>query len=207
MRIGAVAGVPVRLRSGRLVPCSYRRCGCFLPQRAGLHCWQLEQTRGLLSPGAWHRRASAELRSAPGHWSGVLAVDPDGFRRINNEFGVRAGDQVPTRSPGSGFSAVRDGDIIGRPQGEEWVVAARRPTTTTSPRSPTCIADAVRLDGPVHDPAGGVDPGAAAHGASGPQGGLRTASRSICSSPGPTTSSASSEVRGRGRCSASRRAR
>ncbi|NIB32601.1 diguanylate cyclase [Pseudonocardia sp. MCCB 268] len=79
-----------------------------------------------------------------GHRSRGIAVILDGFRRINNEFGVRAGDQVLDEVTRVLAGAVRDGDIIEYLRRLRVVVAARRPTATTSPHARQRIADAVR---------------------------------------------------------------
>ncbi|MCO7192322.1 diguanylate cyclase [Pseudonocardia sp. McavD-2-B] len=81
---------------------------------------------GLLSPGTWHRAATAELQRARkrGTALGVLAVDLDGFRRINDAWGVRAGDHLLDEVARILPTAVRAGDIVGRMHGEEFVIAA-----------------------------------------------------------------------------------
>ncbi|OLM28670.1 GAF domain/GGDEF domain protein [Pseudonocardia sp. Ae717_Ps2] len=85
-----------------------------------------DRDAGLLSPGAWHRAATAELQRARRRSTGlgVLAVDLDGFRRINDAWGVRAGDRVLDEVARVLPTAVRDGDVLGRMHGEEFVVAA-----------------------------------------------------------------------------------
>lgn len=85
-----------------------------------------DRDAGLLSPGAWHRAATAELQRARRRSTGlgVLAVDIDGFRRINDAWGVRAGDRVLDEVARVLPGAVRDGDVVGRMHGEEFVVAA-----------------------------------------------------------------------------------
>ncbi|GAA1388840.1 hypothetical protein GCM10009613_26830 [Pseudonocardia kongjuensis] len=81
---------------------------------------------GLLSPGAWHRGAAGELQRARrrGTPFGILAVDLDDFRRINEECGVQGGDHVLDEVVRRLSAVVRDGDLVGRMDGEEFVIAA-----------------------------------------------------------------------------------
>lgn len=61
--------------------------------------------------------------------SGVLAVvlaDLDGLKRVNDEHGYAAGDQVITAAANELLSAVNPGDTVARLGGDEFVVLTRR---------------------------------------------------------------------------------
>ncbi|AHH93909.1 GGDEF domain-containing protein [Kutzneria albida] len=75
---------------------------------------------GLLNAVTWHRLASRELDRVD--QVGVLMVDLDHFKRINDTYGHLAGDAV-LRSVATAVKAqVRAGDAVGRFGGEEFVV-------------------------------------------------------------------------------------
>jgi diguanylate cyclase (GGDEF)-like protein len=79
---------------------------------------------GLLNSAAWHRRAERVLLRSS--WaSGPLAVmvlDLDHFKAVNDTHGHLAGDQVLAAVAETVRSEVRDGDLVGRFGGEEFVV-------------------------------------------------------------------------------------
>jgi len=55
----------------------------------------------------------------------VIAIDVDGFKKFNDNYGHDVGDQVLRRVADAITSSVRDGDIASRPGGDEFVVVAR----------------------------------------------------------------------------------
>ncbi|MGI5130618.1 GGDEF domain-containing protein [Pseudonocardia sp. CA-107938] len=79
---------------------------------------------GLLTAGAWHDLASAQLEAAGrrGHRAGVLVVDIDHFKRFNDRYGHLAGDEVLDRVAATVQSQLRAHDVVGRFGGEEFVV-------------------------------------------------------------------------------------
>lgn len=109
-----------------------------------------DSATGLLNAAAWHRRADTELqrtrRSGAG-LLGVLVVDIDAFRRINNLYGARAGDRALAHIAHALPTAVREDDGIGRMHGEEFVVVAPAVDATDLAQLSARIADVVtRLD-------------------------------------------------------------
>jgi diguanylate cyclase (GGDEF)-like protein len=79
--------------------------------------------------GLWSRRymferLTQELESArrQGHAVGIMLIDVDHFKRINDRFGHAAGDEVLRRISSTLKDAVRTYDIAGRVGGEELLV-------------------------------------------------------------------------------------
>jgi diguanylate cyclase (GGDEF)-like protein len=59
---------------------------------------------------------------------GVLMIDIDHFKRLNDRFGHAIGDEVLRAVGGAIVSAVREDDVPARYGGEEFVVLLRNPT-------------------------------------------------------------------------------
>ncbi|RSM90420.1 sensor domain-containing diguanylate cyclase [Kibdelosporangium aridum] len=76
---------------------------------------------GVLTAGEWQRRTSAELARAS-QACGVLMIDVDFFKRINDTHGHLAGDAVLRAIASTISDEVRKGDLVGRFGGEEFVV-------------------------------------------------------------------------------------
>jgi diguanylate cyclase (GGDEF)-like protein len=79
---------------------------------------------GLLNAAAWHAQAERELRrprrvDGP---RGVLVLDLDHFKAVNDAHGHVVGDQVLAEVAGAVRSEVRERDLAGRFGGEEFVV-------------------------------------------------------------------------------------
>jgi diguanylate cyclase (GGDEF)-like protein len=79
---------------------------------------------GLLNAAAWHERAERALRngSRTDGPRGVLVLDLDHFKAVNDTHGHLAGDQVLAAVAGALRAEVRDRDLVGRFGGEEFVV-------------------------------------------------------------------------------------
>ena len=86
--------------------------------------WQVACETGLVSAQWWHDQASAELERARrlGGPVGVLMLDLDRFKRINDRFGHPAGDDVLRAVADAIRRAVRGTDLVGRWGGEEFAV-------------------------------------------------------------------------------------
>ncbi len=79
---------------------------------------------GLLTAAEWTRRSSILLRRArlEGHHAAVLLLDLDHFKEVNDSLGHLAGDTVLAEVAGVLRAEVREGDLVGRFGGEEFVV-------------------------------------------------------------------------------------
>lgn len=99
-----------------------------LLQRGLLHAQlravaMLDGKTGLLNASAWEREAEARLLALrrQSHPSAVLLIDIDYFKSVNDAYGHLAGDQVLRAVGGALTDGVRDGDLVGRFGGEEFV--------------------------------------------------------------------------------------
>lgn len=83
-----------------------------------------DEKTGLYNAITWQNLASHELARARRveDTFGVLMVDLDHFKRVNDEHGHLAGDAVLKATAEAVTSAVRDYDSVGRFGGEEFVV-------------------------------------------------------------------------------------
>jgi diguanylate cyclase (GGDEF)-like protein len=84
-----------------------------------------DEKTGLLNTTGWHRLANRELARVDrkvGMTLGVLMVDLDHFKRVNDTYGHLAGDVVLKEVATTITAAVRDYDSVGRFGGEEFVV-------------------------------------------------------------------------------------
>jgi diguanylate cyclase (GGDEF)-like protein len=83
-----------------------------------------DQKTGLLNAAAWHMKAERALRRGGGGAGpgGVLVLDLDHFKRVNDAYGHLAGDHVLQAVANALRDEVRDRDLVGRFGGEEFVV-------------------------------------------------------------------------------------
>ncbi|HEV2781407.1 MAG TPA: GGDEF domain-containing protein [Actinophytocola sp.] len=88
------------------------------------HAATTDQKTGLLNATSWQTLATNELQRA--HSNGtecaVLMVDLDHFKRVNDQHGHLAGDDVLRAVADAMREEVRDYDLCGRFGGEEFVV-------------------------------------------------------------------------------------
>ena len=82
---------------------------------------------GLLNAAAWHEQAERALHHAQRHGgaAGVLILDLDHFKSVNDTYGHLAGDEVLVAVAQALRTEVREGDVVGRFGGEEFVVLLR----------------------------------------------------------------------------------
>jgi diguanylate cyclase (GGDEF)-like protein len=83
-----------------------------------------DQKTGLLNATAWHEGAKSELSRAErqGSCFGVLMVDLDYFKKVNDTYGHLAGDEVLKAVARLLKDEIRDYDSAGRFGGEEFAV-------------------------------------------------------------------------------------
>jgi len=99
--------------------------------KAALHEDVTEQaTRDALTGLANRRAFEAELASSvvgkrSTDASGVMFLDLDGFKKINDEHGHKAGDEVLVETAQRLLHSVRDGDTVARLGGDEFTVLLR----------------------------------------------------------------------------------
>lgn len=91
---------------------------------------------GLLNATAWQREADSEISRAgrKDEPVSVLLIDVDHFKRVNDEHGHLAGDDVLKGLAAELRQQVRDTDIVGRFGGEEFVVLLPRADETEAYR-------------------------------------------------------------------------
>lgn len=103
---------------------------------------------GLLNAAAWHEKAERALRRAhrQGAGSGVLILDLDHFKGVNDTYGHLAGDEVLAAVAETLRSEVREGDVVGRFGGEEFVVLLRDLELTPAGRQQmAAVAERIRV--------------------------------------------------------------
>ena len=86
------------------------------------------QSATLVDPltGLGNRRAADMLLAALEPGDGVVMIDLDHFKRVNDEFGHPAGDKALRDLGGFLASSLRDGDRVARYGGEEFIMFVRK---------------------------------------------------------------------------------
>ena len=79
---------------------------------------------GLLNRRAFDRELHRHLGGEPGGDGGLLVVDLDGFKAVNDALGHRAGDDVLVRCADGLRAATRTGDLVARLGGDEFAIFA-----------------------------------------------------------------------------------
>ncbi|WP_369052511.1 GGDEF domain-containing protein [Kineococcus terrestris] len=112
-------GVPDRLACVGVDVTEQRRAEEMLRELAST-----DPLTGLLNRRALFQEAAAALDPA-GEGCGVVCADLDGFKRVNDEHGHAVGDAVLVEVAARLRSAVRDGDVVARTGGDEFVLLLR----------------------------------------------------------------------------------
>ncbi len=81
------------------------------------------------------------LARRPGNSTGLVMIDLDQFKRINDNYGHSVGDQVLQAVAGIGKKQLRDSDVIGRLGGETFAVLLPR----TEQAETMLVAERMRL--------------------------------------------------------------
>ncbi|MCI2238155.1 bifunctional diguanylate cyclase/phosphodiesterase [Kineococcus sp. TRM81007] len=125
---GALREHPVRGPLGEAVQASVQQLVRAVQQREELQGELAHQAAHDPLTGLPNRAAALRLLSraldacAPGAATGLLFVDLDGFKAVNDTAGHAAGDAVLREVADRLRACVRDGDVVGRLGGDEFVV-------------------------------------------------------------------------------------
>ncbi|WP_235947696.1 bifunctional diguanylate cyclase/phosphodiesterase [Candidatus Frankia alpina] len=116
-----------------------------LPNRASL----LERLRSSLA--ADHREGDGEGRAGVGR-TGIVFVDLDSFKAVNDTYGHLAGDALLRAVAGRLRAAVRPCDVVARLAGDEFAVLCTRIESVdtverVAARVLACLAEPVAIDG------------------------------------------------------------
>lgn len=117
-----------------------RQAGRLLEQRA-----RTDSLTGLLNRGAILDEIANRINEAVTHPAiGILFVDLDGFKQVNDTLGHSAGDDVLRAVALRLQAALRPRDLVGRIGGDEFVVVAEVNDEAELPALAVRVAEAVR---------------------------------------------------------------
>jgi diguanylate cyclase (GGDEF)-like protein len=121
--------------------------GTLVAAGAGLHYAHLleeastDRRTGLLRPDTWTSTVARVVSREP---VGIILADLDYFKRVNDELGHLAGDEVLAAVGATIAESLRPGDAAGRWGGEEFVVALPGLDAAEAREVAERLADAVR---------------------------------------------------------------
>jgi diguanylate cyclase (GGDEF)-like protein len=120
------------------------------------HAATTDEKTGLLNATSWQTLATNELHHALRHNTelGVLMVDLDHFKRVNDRYSHLVGDQVLRAVANAMQREIRDEDLCGRFGGEEFVILMPEAGLTDAINTATRICDRIR-ELQVENPASG----------------------------------------------------
>jgi diguanylate cyclase (GGDEF)-like protein len=96
------------------------------------------------------RLAALAAQASPQNPLTVCVLDLDGFKQVNDRHGHQAGDELLARVAAALQSAVRQGDVVGRIGGDEFVVLLPGAGATCAEDLVQRLLDSVRGAGTAH---------------------------------------------------------
>src|SRR5262249_17430340 len=111
-----------------------------------------DELTGLANARAWGETLTGEdERRRPGEGVGILFIDLDNFKQINDEHGHAIGDPVLAEVARRIRDSLRSGDLAARVGGDEFAALLRQVSTVDDARAAAQrIADALNLPAHIH---------------------------------------------------------